>query len=128
MRERERAHGVAVAQFVDFVGNASALFDRIQKARADQQREQEDPMATPPGAPGDPSKEPEPSLELEDDTHIPGGELHTVLPKDPDPEELDPRGEGLRLKHPVATDGRGVSGSPTATSAGREPAHRHRIR
>jgi hypothetical protein len=43
--ERERAHAVSVAQFVDFVGKASVLFDRIQKARADQM---EEPIAAPP--------------------------------------------------------------------------------
>jgi hypothetical protein len=78
--ERERAHAVNVNQFVDFVGKASVLFDRLQKARADQQ---EEPLAASPGAPSDPSKEPEPSLELEDDTHIPTSELHDIPAKDP---------------------------------------------
>ena len=105
---RERQHAVSVAQFVDFVGKASVLFDRIQKARADQEREQEEPLATPPGtSPSDPSKRPEPSLAQEDDTHIPSGELHVIAAKDPEQEKHlvhDARGKSLRLRYPVSSD------------------------
>ena len=51
---RERIHAVNVTQFVDFVGKASVLFDRLHKLRADQA---EEPLATPPGTE---NKEPEP--------------------------------------------------------------------
>jgi hypothetical protein len=44
---RERQHAVSVARFTDFVGKASVLFDRLEKARADQERE---PIAHPPGS------------------------------------------------------------------------------
>jgi hypothetical protein len=60
----------------------SVLFDRIQKARAGQERELADPIAAPPGDPLDPSKLPEPLLALEGDTHIPSGELHTIAAKE----------------------------------------------
>jgi hypothetical protein len=76
---RERVHAVNVANFVDFVGKASALFDRLDKLHADQEREAEDPLTLPPGAPSEVSKEPE--LAPEDDTHIPGGELHDIPAK-----------------------------------------------
>jgi hypothetical protein len=59
---RERQHAVSVARFTDFVGRAAVLFDRIQKARADQK---EEPIARPPGDPANPSKLPEPVLEVE---------------------------------------------------------------
>jgi hypothetical protein len=61
---RELQHAVNVTQFVDFVGKASVLFDRLHRMRADAQ---EEPLAAPPGTSGDPNKEPEPSLELEGD-------------------------------------------------------------
>jgi hypothetical protein len=61
---RELRHAVNVTQFVDFVGKASVLFDRLHKMRADAQ---EEPLGTPPGDPSNPSKEPEPGLELEGD-------------------------------------------------------------
>jgi hypothetical protein len=60
---RELQHAVNVTQFVDFVGKASVLFDKLHKMRADAA---DKPLATPPGTAGDPSKEPEPALELED--------------------------------------------------------------
>ena len=59
---RELQHAVSVTNFVDFVGKASVLFDKLERARADAE---EEPLASPPGAASDPSKEPEPSLELE---------------------------------------------------------------
>ena len=91
---RELQHAVNVTQFVDFVGKASVLFDKLQKARADQM---EEPIALPPGGdPSDPNKLPEPSLSLEGDS-IPG--------KAPgDPSEVDSDGDRLRLKHPVSAD------------------------
>jgi hypothetical protein len=94
---RERAHAVNATQFVDFVGKASVLFDRLQKARADAERE---PIAHPPnhrpGDPSDPSKLPEPSLELEGDAIA--GTAPGV------PSETDSNGEFLRLKYSVSTD------------------------
>ena len=57
---RERVHAVNVTRFVDFVGKASVLFDRLHKLRADQA---EEPLATPPGTE---NKDPEPALALED--------------------------------------------------------------
>jgi hypothetical protein len=104
---RERQHAVSVAQFVDFVGKASVLFDKLQKARDDAIAAEREPLAHPPGHPGDPSdpsKLPEPSLALENDTPAPDGSLH-VIPAQEDPDiEGDNRGEFLRLKHPVTTD------------------------
>jgi hypothetical protein len=101
---RELQHAVAVTQFTDFVGKAAVLFDRIQKARADQQ---EEPLVSPPGFPdpGEPSKSPEPSLALEGDaipgTQAPSGELH-VVPAEDEPAVEDeaefPTGE--ELPHP----------------------------
>ena len=67
---RELQHAVSVTNFVDFVGKASVLFDKLERARADAE---EEPLAAPPvaeAAPGeasDPSKQPEPELELEGD-------------------------------------------------------------
>jgi hypothetical protein len=92
---RERQHAVNVTQFVDFVGKASVLFDRLHKLRADQA---EEPLAAPPGA----SKEPEPALSKED------AEVSGTSPGEPtetDPkEDQDPHGEFLKLKVPVTTD------------------------
>ena len=58
--ERERQHAVNVTQFVDFVGKASVLFDRLHKLRADQA---EEPLSLPPGHK---SEEPDPALAQED--------------------------------------------------------------
>jgi hypothetical protein len=44
LAERERMHAVNVTNFVDFVGKASVLFDRLHRMRADQQ---EEPLASP---------------------------------------------------------------------------------
>jgi hypothetical protein len=89
--ERELAHAVSVSNFVDFVGRAAFLFDRIEKQRADAVAgEQEDPLATPPGEPNELSKTPAPPLELEDDTHIPSGDLHTIAASEPQHEEQLP--------------------------------------
>jgi hypothetical protein len=118
--QRERQVGVMAAQVADLAGRASVLFDRIQKARADQQ---EEPLASPPGLPPDnqsklqegdaipgkaavtpvhaspgdpsnPSKLPEPALEVEGDA-IPGTVLGTPSVTD---------GDFLRLKHHVTSD------------------------
>jgi hypothetical protein len=46
-------------------------------------------------------------LELEDDTHIPNGDLHDIPAKDPNEEQQmygDPAGELLRLKAHVTLD------------------------
>jgi hypothetical protein len=74
---RERAHAVSITRFVDFVGQAASLFDRIEKLRADQQ---EEPLASPPGAAIDPSKEPEPELEIEDTVQPAHGDPPGALP------------------------------------------------
>ena len=94
---RERVHAVNVTRFVDFVGKVSVLFDRIQKARADQA---EEPLATPPGA----SKDPEPALALEE-AEVSG--TSPGEPTEPEPkedEEGDPYGEFPRLTKPIAMD------------------------
>jgi hypothetical protein len=121
---RELQHAVAVTQFVDFVGQASVLFDKIQKARADAIAGEQEPLAHPPGHPGDPSdpsKKPEPSLALEDDTQSPDGSLHVIAAKEDDPDAEGDNiaetssstspgnpsvtdGDFLRLHHPVSTD------------------------
>jgi hypothetical protein len=81
---RERQHAVNVTQFVDFVGKASVLFDKLHKMRADRQ---EEPVAHPPGEPGNGAL-PEPPLEG------PG-----IVARD-----QDPSGEFLRLAAPVTLD------------------------
>lgn len=91
---RELQHAVNVTQFVDFVGKASVLFDRLHKLRADQA---EEPLAAPPGIPSDPSKEPEPSLELEG-ANAAGDPLEELT------KESDPHGEFPRLTKPIAMD------------------------
>ena len=78
---RELQHAVNVTQFVDFVGKASVLFDKLNKLRADAA---EEPLATPPGTASDPSKLPEPSQELEGDA-IPG-----TSPGEPSEDPDDP--------------------------------------
>jgi hypothetical protein len=88
---RERQHAVSVARFTDFVGKAAVLFDRMEKARADQQ---EEPIARPPGDPSSPSQLPEPVLEVEGDA-IPGKAFDTPSVTD---------GDFLRLKHSVTSD------------------------
>jgi hypothetical protein len=96
--ERERIHAVHVTRFVDFVGKASVLFDRLHKLRADQA---EEPLAAPPGAE---NKEPEPALSPED------AEVSGAPPGEPseDPtmedQEGDPYGEFPRLTKPIAMD------------------------
>jgi hypothetical protein len=81
---RELQHAVKVTQFVDFVGKASVLSDRLHKLRADQA---EEPLSLPPGhkselpdpplaqgdgtSPGEPS-EPETK---EDQTEFPDPDL-----------------------------------------------------
>jgi hypothetical protein len=70
---RERALGVTAAQVVNFIGRAAALFDKLQEAKADAERE---PLAAPPGSPATSSP---------DDMHVlPSGELHVIAPKDPE--------------------------------------------
>jgi hypothetical protein len=60
---RERTHAVSVAKFVDFVGQASVLFDKLHKLRADQeQQEQHQHISQLLGDPSETSKEPEPNI------------------------------------------------------------------
>ena len=93
---RERIHAVNVTKFVDFVGKASVLFDRLDKLRADQA---EEPLAAPPGTE---NKEPEPALSLED------AEVSGTSPGEPseapEKKDLDPHGEFLKLKAPISMD------------------------
>ena len=99
---REKAHAVSVARFVDFVGRAAVLFDRIEKQRADAIAGAE-PLATPPGTPPDNQhKLPEPSVESDvtPGQHTPGGELHVVAAK----ENPETAADFLRLKYPVSMD------------------------
>ena len=87
--QRERGLGVIAAQIADLAGRASVVWDRIERARADAT---EEPIAHPPGndeAPEPKSKEPEPSLELEDDA------IAGTSPGDLDL-ELNSHGEFLR--------------------------------
>jgi hypothetical protein len=116
--ERERQIGVMAAQVVDMAGKASVLFDRIQKARADAERE---PLAHPPATEAAPG----------DDTHIPSGELHAIAAKDPEQEGLaateSARGSSRRTPcwwrsapqdtnpHPHGGGGRSRSRTPTST-------------
>ena len=89
---RELQHAVSVTNFVDFVGKASVLFDKLQRLRADQA---EEPLATPPGT--DPSEPPEPSLELEGDNAsgtAPGD------PSEPEPKEDQSEFPDPELPHP----------------------------
>ena len=85
-----------MTRFVDFVGKASVLFDRLHKLRADQA---EEPLATPPGAE---NKEPEPALELEDSEV--SGRAPGDPSEDPTKEDQDRPGEFLKLKAPVSMD------------------------
>ena len=68
--QRERQIGVMAAQVADMAGRMAVEWDKLQ-ACADQEREAEDPLTLPPGTDevAARSKEPEPSLELEGDTH-----------------------------------------------------------
>jgi hypothetical protein len=69
LAEQKHAFALSVSNFVEFVGQAFALFDKLEKLRVDQEREPEEPLAAPPGeqSNGEQSREPEPSLELEGD-------------------------------------------------------------
>jgi hypothetical protein len=89
----KREHAVHVTQFVDFVGKASVLFDTLQNARTDQEREEQEPLAAPPGDPSDPSSGQEPSLELEGD-NVAGTSPGEPLETDGNG---DPSGEFLRV-------------------------------
>ena len=97
---RERLHAVNVTKFVDFVGKASVLFDRLHKLRADQA---EEALAAPPGHK---SEEPDPMLQLED-FEVSGtspGEPSEPEPKEVQEFEDDPHGEFLKLKAPISMD------------------------
>lgn len=106
---REAAHKVSVSNFVDFVGKASVLFDRLHQLKADAE---EGPLPSPPGsdevsAPGaqiDPSQEPDtgelPGQEPGEDEHIAphGGKDQSEFP-DPQlphpPEQPQPISPGF---------------------------------
>lgn len=67
----------------------------------------DDELPTPPGYPSPPflHASNDPMKPVSDDAHIPGGELHEIPAKDPEEEQqLDTRGEFLRLKKPVSLD------------------------
>jgi hypothetical protein len=87
--QRERAIGVMAAQIADMAG-----WDALQKAKADQ-----DPEDLP-LPPGHISEEPDPSLGQDDTGELPGQEPG----EDSAQKDQDPRGEFLRLKHPVTRD------------------------
>ena len=98
---REQQLAVSAARLRDAVGRADAQWDKIEQARADQEREQE-PLAKPPG---ERSKEPELSLPSGEADDAAEPELHSIRgTENPDPVETDRRGEFLRLKHPVVRD------------------------
>jgi hypothetical protein len=105
---RERALAVTATRLRDQVGRATAHWDKIEQACADQERELEAPLPAPPG------ELPEPSLALEDDTHIPSGELHDLPAKEDPDVEGDVRGEFLRLKDDEVEFPMGEQPSPPA--------------
>jgi hypothetical protein len=95
---RERALGVTAAQVVNFIGRAAALFDKLQEARTDAERQQAEPIAHPPGSPV-PGSDDAPA-------HTPGGELHVIQAKDPEQHggaaaDHIPAGGALHLKIPI---------------------------
>jgi hypothetical protein len=97
--QREREVGVMAVKVAEMAGRMSVEWDKLQKAKADAA---EGPLATPPGTdadPGDPSKEPEPSLELEGD-NIPG----TEDPDDPSAKEDQPEFPDPELPTPLAVE------------------------
>ena len=96
----------AVNKFMDsVVGPAAQMMDRLEQRRAGEVADQQEPLAVPPGAPddpSDPSKEPEPALELEGD-NVSG--TSPGEPTEPEQkEDQDPHGEFLKLKAPVSMD------------------------
>jgi hypothetical protein len=90
--QREREVGVMAVKVAEMAGRMSVEWDKLQKAKADAA---EEPLPAPPGDPSDPSKEPEPSLELEGD-NIPG----TEDPDDPSAKEDQPEFPDPELPHP----------------------------
>ena len=91
---RERQHAVKVADFVQFIGGAAKLLDRLEaaKARADQAKETQEPLNI---LPREWSQEPEPSLALEDTA--PGEPSEA-----PEKKDQDPTGEVPEFRMPVA--------------------------
>jgi hypothetical protein len=91
---RELQHAVSVTNFVDFVGKASVLFDKLQRLRADQA---EEPLSLPPGHEEPKSEKPEPVLELE------GGAIAGTSPgepSEPEPKEDQSEFPDPELPHP----------------------------
>jgi hypothetical protein len=90
--EREQELQAREQAVRDVAASLSALMRRVdgliarEERRRDEERarraEQAEPIELPPGA------EPEPTTAQEDDTHVPGGELHDVPPKDPEQDLL----------------------------------------
>ena len=93
--DRERAHAVGVTNFVDFVGKASVLFDRLMqtKSQADAEAEPEEL----PLPPGHSSELPDPALNADEDPSPPAGGKQALTPEQ---QEREFAGH-LRLNHPV---------------------------
>jgi hypothetical protein len=97
---RELKVAIDAAMVSELMGRVGKAIDWIEKQKADAE---EPPLPTPPGSdavsasgdPSDPSKEPEPSLELEGD-NIPG----TEDPDDPSAKEDQPEFPDPELPHP----------------------------
>ena len=85
---RELQHAVSVTNFVDFVGKASVLFDKLQNLRADQA---EEPLSLPPGQK---SEEPEAQEDAEVSGTSPGE------PSEPEPKEDQSEFPDPELPHP----------------------------
>lgn len=100
---REQQLAVSAARLRDAVGRADAHWDKIEQARADQEREPE-PQAHPPDQPADPAPGADAALPGDPSKPAPqADELHAYasdLPDLPDKQEAEPdaRGEFLRLK------------------------------
>jgi hypothetical protein len=88
LNARERQHAVHVTQFVDFVGKASVLFDKLHRLRADQA---EEPLSLPPGQK---SEEPE----AQEDAEVSG--MSPGEPSEPEPKEDQFEFPDPELPHP----------------------------
>jgi hypothetical protein len=86
-------------QAAALAGRLSVEWDRIEKLRADQV---EEPLASPPADPSDPSKLPEPPLALEDTEQPAHGDPPGDPSEDSTKEDQDPHGEFLKLKAPIS--------------------------
>jgi hypothetical protein len=117
--QHERELAATAARLSDEIGRAAEMWDRLEQASADQERQAEEPLPAPPSepddpppgadaaSPGDPDEPPddpdtlpEPPGEA-DDTHVPSGDFHDLPAKDPEQEghpQPDARGEFLRRR------------------------------